>query len=258
MKTVLKSYPNIAGPCLHKPEELRCAACILDTSYYFGSLSISAKRQLQQYLHFKTFNKKDFIYREEQTCQNLYILITGEVKIYKSMSNGKQQIHKLAMIPGDLIACEDLYLNNHGSSAEALSDVSVCYIKRADFQTVANMNTEVSDTMLQHMSRNLNSYIQHISNLGQKSALERVASYLLHLHDTHHEGNLENDLVSDSLSRVELADMLGITQRTLIRGLKKLEADGYIKLAKDGFVIVQLDALTCISTGCSGHCQFTI
>ena len=256
MKTVAKAFSNIAGPCIHKPEELRCVACILDTSYYFSDLSISAKRQLQQFLEFKKFNKKDYIYREEQTCKNLYILMTGEVKIYKSMPNGKQHIHKLAMIPGDLIACEDLYLDNHGSTAETLSDVSVCYIKRADFQSVANMNAEVSDTMLQHMSRNLNSYIQHISNLGQKSALERVASYLLHLHETHHERNLQNSLVYDSLSRVELADMLGITQRTLIRSLKKLETDGYIKLAKDGFVIEQLDALACISSGCSGSCQY--
>lgn len=251
MNLVLASsaVSDIAGPCIHKPEDLRCVSCILDTSFYFSGLSIESKRQLQQHLQLKKFSKKELIYKAEQTCQNLYILMSGEVKIYQSMPNGKQQIHKLALIPGDLIACEDLYLDHHGSTAEALSDVSVCYIKREAFQAVASMNTEISDTLLQHMSRSLNSYIRHISNLGQKTAVERIASYLVHMYETHHERNLKNYLVHDSLSRIELAEMLGITQRTLIRGLKKLEMDDHIKLSKDGFVIKQFDVLSCIAAG---------
>ena len=192
MKISVESLPNFAGPCIHKPEELRCASCILDTSDYFSGLSIESKRQLQQFLHLKKFNKKELIYSEEQSCQNIYILMTGEVKIYKSLPNGKQQIHKLSIIPGDLIACEDIHMDHHGSSAESLSDVSVCYIKREDFQTVANNNLEVSDTLLRYMSRNLNAYIAHISNLGQKNALERVVSYLVYLRETHTEIKLDD------------------------------------------------------------------
>lgn len=240
---------NIVGPCLDKPEEVRCASCIMDTSNLFSNLSIKAKLDLQPSLSIKKFNRKDLLYKEEESCKYLYILISGEVKIYKTLPNGKHQIHKLAQIPGDLIACDDLYLKNHASSAEALNNVSVCYLKLDDLRASVGRYSEILDTLMQAMSCNLNSYIRHIANLGQKNALERLASYLVYLNETHRERKLKDNYLHDLLSRIELADMLGITQRTLIRSIKKLESEGYIDINRQGFLIINLKELERISTG---------
>ena len=172
------------------------------------------------------------------------------MKVYKTLRSGKHQIHKLAQIPGDLIACDDLYLDMHASSAEALNDVTVCYLKIDDLYASAEHYKEISDTLMHAMSCNINSYIRHISNLGQKNALERLASYLVYLRETQHDRNLKKSYLPDLLSRVELADMLGITQRTLIRSIKKLESEGYIGINKQGFIITDLKALESIGSGC--------
>jgi|GEM_PF-899403 CRP/FNR family transcriptional regulator len=238
---------NIAGPCLNKPAGIRCFSCIMDTSYYFSSLSIEAKRNLQLSLSLKRFNKKEALYNEGDISSHLYILLTGEVKVYKSLPNGKQQIHKLVQIPGDLIACEDLHMQTHGSSAEALNDVTVCHLKSSDLKNSIEHYQEISDTLMQAMSRDLNSYIRHIANLGQKNALQRLASYLVYLNDTHQERYLKHCHLEDLLSRVELADMLGVTQRTLIRSIKQLESDGHININPQGFSILDLPALEEIS-----------
>lgn len=240
---------NIAGPCMDKPAEIRCDTCIMDTSNYFNELSIEAKRDLQPSLSLKEFNNKEALYKEGDTCTHLYILLSGEVKVYKTLPNGKQQIHKLVQIPGDLVACEDLYLDSHGSSAEAVNDVSVCHLKFNDLRNSTERYKEISETLMQAMSRNLNSYIRHIANLGQKNAVERLASYLVYLNDTHSERQLKNSYLQDSLSRVELADMLGVTQRTLIRSIKQLESDNYISISKNGFCILNLQELENVSSG---------
>ena len=246
----IRSKENFAGPCIHKPAEIRCASCILDTSCYFDNLSIEAKRDLQLSLNLKLFNKKESLYKEGDKCKHLYILMTGEVKVYKTLANGKQQIHKLAQIPGDLIACEDLYLNTHGSSAEALSDVSVCHLRCDELRHSSGRYTEITETLMQSMSRNLNAYIRHIANLGQKNALEKLASYLIYLNDTSHQRHLTNGYLKDSLSRIELADMLGVTQRTLIRSIKQLEFSNYINMSKGRFIILDLKSIEKISSGC--------
>ena len=245
-----KQYDNAVGPCLDKPADIRCASCVMDTSNYFNDMSVEAKRDLQPSLSLKKFNKKETLYKEGDASSHLYILLSGEVKVYKTLPNGKQQIHKLAQIPGDLIACDDLYLSEHASSAEALNEVNVCYLKTDDLRESAGRYKEISDTLMRVMSCNLNSYIRHIANLGQKNALERLASYLVYLHETHQDRNLKNSFLHDLLSRVELADMLGITQRTLIRSIKQLEADGYIGASRQGFLILDLNALKTISSGC--------
>ena len=53
----------------------------------------------------------------------------------------------------------------------------------------------------------------------------------------------------ESLTRTELADMIGVTQRTLIRSLKKLESDKVIALTRDGFVILDQKSLDYLSAG---------
>ncbi len=240
---------KMAGPCMHKPANIRCVSCVMDTSSFFSNLSIDAKRGLQTHLQLKSFNKNELLYKEGNTFKHLFILVSGEIKVYKSLASGKQQIHKLAQIPGDIIACEDIFLDAHGSSAQALTDVTVCYLKRSDLQECTTAYREITDTLMFSMSHNLNLYIKHIANLGQKNALERVASYLIFLYETHNKRNLDNSFLQDSLSRIELADMLGITQRTLIRSLKKLESNELIQLTRNGFMIHDIDTLTEI--GCS-------
>ena len=221
----------------------------MDTSYYFSSLSIEAKRDLQPSLSLKRFKRKEALYKEGDTHRHLYILLSGEVKVYKTLHNGKQQIYKLVQIPGDLIASEDLYLAFHGSSAEALNDVTVCHLTCEDLYKSTKRHKEILDTLLQAMSRDLNAYIRHIANLGQKNALQRLASYLVYLCDTHKQRDIKNCQLKDLLSRIELADMLGVTQRTLIRSIKQLETEGYIENNSQGFSILDLPALERIGSG---------
>lgn len=240
---------GIVGPCRHKPVEKRCASCILDTSDYFAGLPARAKLALQPAMSLKSFGRRKIIYAEGSPSQHLYVLLSGEVKIYKSLSHGHQQIHKLASIPGDLVGCEDLFLDSHCSTAECIDEVTVCYLRKDRLHEITRRHGEVSETLMRSMARNLNSYVRHISNLGQKKALERVASYLVFLFQTHPQHHQQYGLLTQSLTRNELADMLGITQRTLIRSLKTLEGRRLISLARDGFILHNLSALTRISEG---------
>lgn len=236
-----------AGPCPNKPEGERCKTCILDDSDYFSGLTIKAKNALQLGMKRKKFERRELLYSTGKKSSHLYILLTGEIKVYKSLSDGRQQIHKIASIPGDLIACEDLFLDTYSSTAEAIDEASVCHMDKAYLQEVSSGHREIPDAMMRAMARHLNLYIRHIANLGNKNALERVASYLIFLYETHRKRNLQLDRLDESLTRVELGEMLGITQRTLIRSLKTLEEQEIISLARAGFIIRDMPSLVHIA-----------
>lgn len=241
-------FDKSASAC-RGPKEKRCLTCILDSSDYFLGLSRESKQALQGILQLRHIERRTQIYREQDPSDFLYILVNGEVKVYKSLPNGRQQIHKLAQIPGDLIACEDLFLDTYNSSAESLTPISVCAARKQDLFQLINEHREVSDALMRSMARNLNAYIKHIANLGQKTALERVASYLVYLKQTHQERNLRSSELSESLTRTELADMIGVTQRTLIRSLRQLEAKNTVSLTKAGFIILDEESLEFLSAG---------
>lgn len=240
---------NFAGPCRHLAELPRCLSCILDDSEYFSHLPLAAKLALQQALTLKSFDKRDTLYAEGNASDHLSILISGGVKVYKSLMDGRQQIHKVVSIPGDLLACEDLFLETHNSTAVALEDTRVCCLRKPQLLEIMGRHREISDTLMRSMARNLNSYIKHVANLGQKTALERLASYLVFLQETHLERNLRHAALEASLTRTELAEVLGVTQRTLLRSLKQMESTRLISLTRNGFVIIDLAALKRISEG---------
>lgn len=235
------------GPCLSNISA--CSVCILDHSDYFSSLSISAKKALQAVLQCQILDRRDLLYQEGQPGEHLFILLSGEIKVIKSLPSGRQQIHKLIVVPGDLIACEDIYNESYSSSAMAINRVKVCFWRKGDLRALAESHPEITDTLMRAMSRNLNAYVQHIANLGQKSANERVASYLIFLITTHAERNLCHQNLRESLTRDELADLLGVTQRTLIRSLKHMEQENILSLTREGFVINNRDALAALSEG---------
>jgi len=240
---------NLAGPCRHKPVHSRCLSCILDDSSYFASLPIEAKLALQPGMQIKTYPRLSVLYHEGGNDNYLYILISGEVKVYKSTADGRQQIHKIASIPGDLLACEDLYLSASSSTSEAISDTTVCMMRRDFLREATAKFPGISDAMMQAMARNLNAYIRHIANLGSKNAESKVASYLVFQRETHKRREDHLNFLADSLTRVEMAEMLGMTQRTLIRSLNNLTKKHAISIAKEGFTILNMPLLTLLAEG---------
>jgi CRP/FNR family transcriptional regulator, nitrogen fixation regulation protein len=61
--------------------------------------------------------------------------------------------------------------------------------------------------------------------LGRKSAIEKIATFLLDLAE-----RLNEDSFELSMSRTDIADHLGLTIETVSRSLSQLERKGYIAL----------------------------
>lgn len=240
---------RMAGPCRNKLAGENCAACILDTSDYFQGLSVDAKRALQSTMRLSRFARHEMVHSEGQPAERLCILMQGEAKEFRALPDGRHQIHKLAVIPGDVIGCEDMFLETYGSSVEAITPVTGCCLQRQDLLTAIARYPEVGLAILRTMARDLNACIRHIANLGQKQAVERLAAYLVFLQETRAGRDLDHGVLSEALSRMELADLLGMTPRTLIRSLRDLERRHIISLARGGFVIRSPKELERLGTG---------
>lgn len=241
--------PVDVGPCRHKPVPEQCAACILDTSDYFRGLSLPAKQALQEWMRLHRFERHQMLHAEGQPSERVCLLMRGEVKVFRSLPDGRHQIHKLAVMPGDVIGCEDLFLKTYGSSAQALTPVTVCALSRQELLAAIRRDPELGMVFMETMARDLNAYIRHIANLGQKQALERLAAYLMFMLETHAQQTSDEMQVSQALSRNELAELLGMTPRTLIRGLRALEHRGVIAVTRSGFLIRDLPRLASLATG---------
>jgi len=155
------------------------------------------------------------IFGENEPADYLYKLVSGSVRSYKVLVDGRRQIGAF-YVPGDIFGLESS--EAHAFSAEAITDCKILVIKRSTVMTLATRDPDVARQMWVAMAREL-TRVQGHSLLLIKTAQERVASFLLEMA----ERVATDGLVELPMSRQDIADYLGLTIETVSRTLTQLE-----------------------------------
>jgi CRP/FNR family transcriptional regulator, nitrogen fixation regulation protein len=169
-----------------------------------------------------SFTRNAEIYGEGEPADYLYKVVSGTVRTYKVLSDGRRQIGAFYM-PGDVFGLETS--DEHTFSAEAIADTKVLVIKRSALVALAQRDGEVARQLWALTGLELSRVQDHILLLI-KTAQERVAGFLLEMADRASNGNS----VELPMSRQDIADYLGLTIETVSRTLTTLENAAAIEL----------------------------
>jgi CRP-like cAMP-binding protein len=161
------------------------------------------------------FARNAEVFGENEPADYLYKLVSGTVRSYKVLVDGRRQIGAF-YLPGDIFGLESG--DAHTFSAEAISDCKVLVIKRSGVMALAARDPDVARQMWAATGRELKRVQEH-SLLLIKTAQERVASFLLEMA----ERVAADGLVDLPMSRQDIADYVGLTIETVSRTLTQLE-----------------------------------
>jgi CRP-like cAMP-binding protein len=185
----------------------------------------------------KSFKKSSVIYSEGSRHSGIYIVQKGVVKIHKIGANGKQQILRFAQ-KGDIIAYRSLLTNELAcTSAKACDDVVVNHIPHHILLDLLRQNWDFTHGMMKMMCTELRDSNTFVTDMAQKSVRERTAEMLLFLKDKF--GIDRNGVLKITLTREDLANLVGTTTESLIRSITEFRVEGL--LATPGRKIVLLD-----------------
>jgi CRP/FNR family nitrogen fixation transcriptional regulator len=161
------------------------------------------------------FSRNAEIYGENEPAEYLYKVVSGTVRTYKVLNDGRRQIGAF-YVAGDMFGLE--VGDEHTFSAEAIVDCKVMVIKRSSVLSMAARENDVARQLWMMTAAELLRVQDHIMLLI-KTAQERVAGFLLEMAKRVPGGN-EIDL---PMSRQDIADYLGLTIETVSRTLTQLE-----------------------------------
>jgi CRP/FNR family transcriptional regulator, nitrogen fixation regulation protein len=178
-----------------------------------------------------SFTRNEEIYGENEPADYLYKVVSGAVRTYKVLSDGRRQIGAF-YLPGDMFGFETGAV--HSFSAEAISNARVLVIKRSMVAALAARDHAMAQQLLGVTTRELARAQNHIMLLI-KTAQERVAAFLLEMADRVAGGN-EVDL---PMSRQDIADYLGLTIETISRTLTHLENAAAIALPTSRRIVLR-------------------
>jgi CRP-like cAMP-binding protein len=168
------------------------------------------------------FTRNIEIYGEGESAEYLYQVISGAVRTYRMLDDGRRQIGAF-YLPGDIFGVEAGEV--HLSSAEAISDAQVLVVKRSAVMARAEHEKDLTKQLWTSTVRELQRMQQH-SLVLIKSAEERVAGFLLEMAGR----NPSVGAVELPMSRQDIADYLGLTIETVSRTFTQLVQSGTIAL----------------------------
>jgi CRP/FNR family nitrogen fixation transcriptional regulator len=178
-----------------------------------------------------SFGRNSEIYGENEPVTYLYKVVSGTVRTYNVLSDGRRQIGGF-YVAGDMFGFENGAA--HTFSAEAITQVKVLLIKRSVLASLAARDRTVAEQLLALVGRELARTQEHVMLLV-KTAQERVAGFLLEMADRIQA----HDEVDLPMSRQDIADYLGLTIETVSRTLTHLENSAAIALPTSRRIVLR-------------------
>ena len=175
--------------------------------------------------------KGEELFAEGETAEYFYKIISGTVRTYKLLSDGRRQIDAFHLA-GDIFGIEAGA--EHRFSAEAVGNATVVAYRRSGLDRLTREHPGFGQQVMSSMMRSLERAQDHMLLLGRKTAQEKIATFLLDLAERLHE----HDHFELPMLRSDIADHLGLTIETVSRMLAELARKGLIELAAGGRSVV--------------------
>lgn len=168
-----------------------------------------------------SYRKDEEIYGEDEPAEYVYQIIRGAVRTYKLLSDGRRQIGAFHL-PGDVFGLESE--SAHRLAAEAIIDTTVRLVTRRNLEQAAASDVHVARKLWTITAGKLRHAEDHMLLLGRKSAMERVANFLLEM-----DGRLAvSGMMALPMCRRDIGDYLGLTLETVSRALSQLHGEGVL------------------------------
>lgn len=192
-------------------------------------LTPEEKREITEKFTILQYKKGQIIYAEHEEPENLWILMKGKVKMYKSGIGDREQILRLYR-PVQYFGYRAYFAGeNYVSSCAALEASVIGFIPMVLVEKIIRKNNGLAMFFIHELSRNLGGSDTKIVNLTQKHIRGRLAEALLLLEDNY---GLEDDeaTLKIYMSREDLANLSNMTTSNAIRTLTSFVAEKLISV----------------------------
>lgn len=179
---------------------------------------------------------REDIFLDGDDARNVFEVLDGIVCAYRILPDGERHIVSF-YYPGDVIG--NCSLGTYAYSAQALTPIRVRRIPRSVIERSMAQRPELAQRFLRLAAIELAATRDHLLCLAAKSAEAKLAAFLLALSRRNEELGGDPDQIRLPMTRLDIADYLGLTIETVSRTLSKFKRNGLIDLPRATLVILK-------------------
>jgi CRP-like cAMP-binding protein len=181
---------------------------------------------------------------EGQKNASAFILARGWACSYKMLPDGGRQIVDF-QIPGDFLGLRSILFRTADHGIEAVTRIEASEVVAADLLDAFSHAPRLATAVLWAVSRDEAMVVEHLVNLGRRSAEERMAHFLLELGARLRLVGMGDETGFDCpLTQYHLADALGLSAVHVNRVLRQLREEGLVTFQKHRVVFGDIDSLS--------------
>lgn len=189
----------------------------------------------------KSFGKRESVYYEGDSPKYLYYVSDGHVRNYKVTNDDKELVTGLYG-PGEFFGYIDLLTSEkYNEYSVSIEGAQLALIPKDDFENLILSNKDVSINFIKLLAGNISEKENELVSLAYNTVRKRVASALARLYLKYKEELA--DRVEVTVTRDELASMVGTAAESVIRILSEFKSDNYIKTKGSLITILDYESL---------------
>jgi len=225
------------------PESTRTPGQTLAKVQIFSGLTDTELDFLAQRAIPRHYSAGESVFGEGEPCSGLYVVESGQVRIFKSSAAGREQVLSIDG-PGSSVAELPVFDGgNYPASAAAIADSTLLFVSKQDFQALCLAHPQVALKVLRVVGARLRRLVGIIEELSFSTVRHRLASFLLRLAQKEGKRCPEGVEISLPASNQELASQIGTVRELVSRNLSRLQAEGMITIDGRRVTISNLKAL---------------
>lgn len=177
----------------------------------------------------------------------LMVLLDGVAVRYRVLQDGRRQILNI-ILPGDLIGFPGCFFENALYSIAALGECTVSPVPFNRFIGLSAIQPRLASVMFWSLACEATIYAEHLIGVGRRSALERVAHFLLEMLTRLQAIGLADERSFHlPLTQELLADSLGLSVQYVNQTLRQLREEELASVERGQVVILNFEALAALA-----------
>jgi CRP/FNR family cyclic AMP-dependent transcriptional regulator len=225
------------------PQEKILAREALQATQLFAALNETELGALAGRSGLRSYQAGAMLFSEGESCEGLYIVVRGRVRIFKTSAAGREQVLTIEG-PGASIA--ELPVFDEGAypaSASAVEASDLLFVPRSGLQAICLEHPQVSLKLLRVVGARLRRLVGIIEELSFTTVRHRLIAWLLREAKAQGRDTERGVTFSLAVSHQELASQIGTVRELVSRNLARLQAQSLIEMNAREITITDQEGL---------------
>lgn len=227
----------------------RCSQCTLQQLCLAGGMSAHDLTRLDDIVRRRRpLDAGAHLFRMGEALGSVFIPRSGAIKTVTYSENGDEHIMGFHF-PGELLGLDALASGQHRCDAVALATTVVCEVPFDQLGHIATQIPGLHQQLMRIIGISFDRDHDHREILVRRQANERIALFLHGISERFRGVGCDGLHIRLPMSRLDIANYLGLALETVSRGFTRLEEDGYIRVHGRQIAINDAGALARLAHG---------